>query len=214
MGITILQLNCLNSLRWLGLGAAAFALTACDPPAPGPTSLYALDARVESDGSELLGAWYGELNGDEAFVHVVEGEDSALQTVIIGHRDREGHSGRWAAAIALPARINDNGYLSVKLAENQGRSVGEQDFLIVRYRTARDHRHVSLYAMDQDLVAQAIKSHQLDGSARDFRISAEPEALVRFIENAGGQNLFSVQIGYLERVSEDDIPPTGPTNKP
>jgi hypothetical protein len=215
MGITMLQLNSLNSLRWLGLGAAALGLASCDPPAPGPTSIYALDVSVETGGRELLGAWHGELDGDEAYVHVVdaEGEDSALQTVLIGHRDGEGHSGRWAAAIAIPARINDTGYLSVKLVENQGRSVGEQDFLILRYRTARDHRHVSLYAMDEDLVAQAIKNHQLDGSARDMRISADPEVLVRFIESTGGQDLFSVQIGYLERVSEDDIPPTGPTNQ-
>jgi hypothetical protein len=103
--------------------------------------------------------------------------------------------------------------LSIKLEESQGRSVGEQDFLIVRYRTARDRRHVSLYTMDQDLIEQAIKDHKLEGSARDLRISAAPEALVRFIESSGGPDLFSVQIGYLERVSEDAIPPAGPKNK-
>jgi hypothetical protein len=68
--------------------------------------------------------------------------------------------------------------------------------------------------MDQDMVARAIKNNRIDGSARDFRIRADSEALVRFIESSGGQDLFSVQIGYLERVSEDDIPRTGPAKKP
>jgi hypothetical protein len=160
-----------------------------------------------------LGAWYGELNGNEAFVHVVEGEHGGLQTVVVGHK---GSKGDWGLATVIPAKINGAKFLSVKQEENQGRSVEEDDYLIVRFRTSRDNRHISLYAMDKDMIVNAIKNHAVDGSSeREARVklSADPQELVRFIESNGAQDLFSVQIGYLERVSEEDIPPVGPTNK-
>jgi hypothetical protein len=207
--MTMLQLSALRRLRWLGLGGLALLIASCQPPAP--TSVNALDGRVAADGSELLGAWYGELDGSEAYVHVVDGagSSSALQTVIIAHQDRNGKSGSWGSASAIPASIDGLGYLSVKLEENEGQAIGGQDYLIVRYRTTHDHRHVSLYAMDSDRVSQAIKNHEIEGSLRDMRISAEPAELVKFIQATGGQDLFSIQIGYLERVAEDEMPTPG-----
>ena len=201
----MLQLNTPGRLGLISLGLAVLA--ACNPAADvGPTSQYALDRSVEMSDNALVGAWYGELNGNEAYVHVVESPrtGSALQTLIVGQQDRRGNSDGWGEALAIPARIGAQGYLSVKLDKFKGEASNETDYLIVRYHT-RDRRHVSLYAMDPDRVADAIKGGRISGTSRD-RIDSSPDELVKFIENAGGEDLFSVQIGYLERVSENDIP--------
>lgn len=204
----MLQLNALQKLRWLGAGAAAILLAGCDLNSVGPRSENALDRSVETTDNTLLGAWYGELNGTEAYVHVVDSTDAhaaaALQTVIIGQQDRAGRSEGWGEAFATPAKIDSEGYLSVKLDKYKGQDAQNPDYVILRYH-ARDRRHVSLYAMDPDRVADAIKKGQLTGTARD-RISADSSALVKFIQTAGGEDLFSVQIGYLERVSENEVP--------
>jgi len=205
----MLQLNILQKLRWLSVGAATIALAACDPSV-GPTSQNALDSSVEKIDNTLLGAWYGELGGVEAYVHVVDSTnaDTALRTLFIGQPDRTGHSKSWGKALATPAKIGTDGYLSIRVNELEGQAASDQDYVIVRYRV-RDHRHVSLYAMDPDRVADAIRLGQITGSSRD-RIIAGPDELVRFIQAAEGQDLFSVQIGYLERVSEDAMPRVTP----
>ncbi|MFO1187680.1 MAG: hypothetical protein U1E87_09670 [Alphaproteobacteria bacterium] len=202
------QLKAQSMLGGLGLCLAATLLCACDPP--GPTSVNALAPSVESGGRELMGAWYGELNGNEAFVHVVEGDDGNLRTVVIG---RQGPKNEWGVATVIPAKINNTTYLSVK--QELGKNV-EQDYLIVRFRTSRDKRHISIYAMDTDMIVNAIKNHAIEGKGEHenkVTLSAEPEELVRFIETNAAQDLFSAQVGYLERVSEDDIPPIDTINK-
>jgi hypothetical protein len=206
MGITMRQLGRYTGFGCFGLLAAGLA--ACDPP--GPTSVHALDTSVESGGRDLLGAWYGELNGNEAFVHVVEGDGGDLRTVVIG---RQGPKNDWGVASVIPAKINNTGYLSVK--QEQGKSV-EENYLIVRFRASRDKRHITLYAMDTDMIVNAIKNHAIEGKGeRENRVtlSADPGELVRFIETNAAQDLFSVQVGYLERIPDDDMPPMGPPNK-
>lgn len=202
------QLRCPSAVGWLGLGAMAVLVAACDPP--GPTSENALDPSVESSGRELLGAWYGELNGNEAFVHVVESDDGSLKTVVVG---RQGPKSEWGLATVTPAKINGTNFLSVK--QEQGKSV-EENYLIVRFRTSRDKRHISIYAMDNDMVVNAIKNHAIEGRTEreaTATLSADPAELVRFIETSAAQDLFSVQVGYLERVSDEDMPPLDPVNK-
>lgn len=192
----------------LGLCAAAAALCACDPP--GPTSVNALDSSVESGGRELMGAWYGELNGNEAFVHVVEGDDGNLRTVVVV---RQGPKNEWGVATVIPAKIKNTTYLSVK--QEQGKNL-EENYLIVRFRTSQDKRHISIYAMDKNMIVNAIKNHAIEGKGEregKVTLSAEPDALVRFIETNAAQDLFSVQVGYLERVPEDDMPAVDTMNK-
>jgi hypothetical protein len=208
----MLQRNTVALTRWLMLLLATAILAACDPPAP--TSDNPLDGpAVTDDGSDLLGAWHGELNGYEAFVHVVDGtgSDGALETLVIGHPDRKS-GGSWGALSAIPANIDGTGYLSIKVLTDQGNDVqdpSEQGYHLVRYRAGRGY--VTLYAMDESLIDSAIRSHQIDGDLKSMRIEASSSDLIKLIEKLGGQDLFSVQIGYLERVPEDDLPPVRQT---
>jgi hypothetical protein len=206
-GIAMLQPNTVALTRWLSLVVATLILAACDPLAP--TSENPLDGpAIADDGSGLLGAWHGELNGYEAFVHVVNGtgHNGALETLVVGHPDRKS-GGAWGALSAIPANIDGTGYLSIKVLTDQGNDVrdpAEQGYHLVRYRAGRGY--VTLYAMDQSLIDSAIRSHQIEGDVKSMRLEASSHDLVRLIEKVGGQDLFSVQIGYLEKVPEDDLP--------
>lgn len=197
----MVQLSNLNRKSWVALGLAAL-LCACDPV--GPTSEHALDQSVTKSDESLVGSWYGELNGVEAFVHVVESAkaDAALQTFVMPQKERGG-SRNWAEALATPAWIGSDGYLSVKVEKFEGENVPDDGYIILRYRS-RDHRHLALYAMDPDRVAQAIRSGEITGTERG-RIDSPPEELVQFIEKSKANDLFSIQVGYLERTSENGL---------
>lgn len=194
------QLDLHRSMRWLGVGLGMLFLAACQPPAA--TSDNPIESYGSADADDLLGAWYGELNGYEAYVHVIDlpGADSALQTFVIGHR-----SG-WGSARAIPADIQGTGYLSIEIDEEHGDIDGTiaTGYHLVRYRVGRGY--ITLYAMDESMIDNAIDNDELEGDSKHMRLHSSSDDLVDFIERIGGQDLFSVQIGYLERIDEEELP--------
>ncbi|HXZ68531.1 MAG TPA: hypothetical protein VEH07_08090 [Alphaproteobacteria bacterium] len=184
-------------------------LGACEPT--GPTSENPIQSNaVADDGSKLLGAWHGELDGSEVFVHVVNDGRDSLQTLVIG---RENGGSTWAAARALPADINGTGYLSIEVLQDRGDSVSdplERGYHLLRYRTGPEQNYVTLYALDEGRIDKAIQSGEISGDPKHMRLQASSQDLIHFIESHAGQDLFSVQIGYFERVSEDALPKSQP----
>ena len=189
---------CAATMAWL--------LSGCEPP--GPTSVNALDDAQAVSAHELVGAWFGELGGQEAYVHVVGTREGALETVLIGHNSQPSQD--WGAALAAPARIGSAQFLSVKMTGRHGRDVSgtrdAQEYLIVRYRPTKDRRHVALFAMDPAIVRDAIKVQKLQGDPSGKHIYSSTEELQQFVETSSIEELFSLPIGYLERTSEEDSP--------
>ncbi len=104
----------------------------------GPTSDNALDQSVENSDDTLLGAWYGEIDGTEAYLRVEATRGGALQTIIVGQQNRSGGADTWGELHATPARIDRDGYLSVKLDKIKGKDAPENDgYLIIRYNSRR-----------------------------------------------------------------------------
>lgn len=193
----------------LAVGAFALILAACEPT--GPTSENPIQSRaVADDGSQLLGAWYGELGGSEVYVHVVDDGREGLQTLVIG---RQNGGGAWGALRAIPADINGTGYLSIELLQARGDDVSdpmERGYHLLRYRTGPEQNYVTLYALDENKVDKAIESGEISGDAKHLRLQASSDELVHFIESHPSQDLFSVQIGYFERVNEEELPKLRP----
>ena len=198
----MLQLTNIRSISYLAVGALALGLAACEPVSPTSDNPIQTNA-VADDGSKLLGAWHGELDGSEVFVHVVNDGRDQLQTLVIG---RQNGGNTWAAARAIPADINGNGFLSIEVLQVGG-SLGsplDSGFHLLRYRTGPEQNYVTLYALDESRLGKAIQSGEISGDPKHLRASSQE--LVRFIENHPSQDLFSVQIGYFERVNEEEIP--------
>ena len=205
----MLQLTSNRSVFCLLAGTLALALAACEPASP--TSENPIQSStVADDGSKLLGAWHGELDGSEVFVHVVNDGRDGLQTLVIG---RQNGGSTWAAARAIPADINGTGYLSIEVLQDRGDSVSdplERGFHLLRYRTGPEQNYVTLYALDESRIDKAIQTGEISGDVKHMRLQASSQELIHFIENHPGQDLFSVQIGYFERVNEDELPKSQP----
>ncbi len=206
----MLQLKNKKTLSCLVLGALALALAACDPT--GPTSENPIESNaVADDGSKLLGAWYGELGGSEVYVHVVDDGHEGLQTLVIGRQDG---SSTWGAMRAIPADINGTGYLSIELLQDRGDNISdplERGYHLLRYRTGPEQNYVTLYSLDENMINKAIESGEISGDVKHMRLQASSDELIHFIENHPSQNLFSVQVGYFERVNEDELPKLHPS---
>lgn len=201
----MLQLKNKNTFSCLLVGALALAMAACEPT--GPTSENPIQSRaVSNDGSELLGAWYGELGGSEVYVHVVDDGSEGLQTLVIGPRNG---GGTWGALRAIPADINGTGYLSIELLPDHSGNVSdapERGYHLLRYRTGPEQNYVTLYTLDENMLNKAIASGEISGDAKHLRLQASSDELIHFIESHPSQDLFSVQVGYFERVNEDELP--------
>ena len=202
--------------RWLLLAAAAILATGCEPSFP--TSEYPLYTQdVDDTGGRLIGAWYGEIIGAEAYVHVVESDEgpAPLETFLISHRGK-GKLGPWGKGFAQPAMIGGGSFLSVEMDQSQNGEISdpmERGFHLFRYSVGRGY--VTLFGPDQRMLARAVKSGALDGdvtppSSRaptgNVRIVSDADEFVEFVEQVGADRLFSEPIGYLERVSEDRVP--------
>ena len=195
----MLQLTNNQFVSCLLVGALALALAACDPASPTSESPIQSNA-VADDGSKLVGSWHGELDGSEVYVHVVKNGRDGLQAVVVG-RERGGNA--WGEARAIPADINGVGYLSIEVLQDHGTSVSDQNergFHLLRYRAGPEQNYVTLYALDENVIDRAIERGEISGDIRQMRLQASSPELIRFIERHAGQNLFSVQIGYFEKV--------------
>ncbi|MFZ1989408.1 MAG: hypothetical protein WAW96_06495, partial [Alphaproteobacteria bacterium] len=73
-----------------------------------------------------------------------------------------------------------------------------------------EQNYVTLYALDESRIDKAIQSGEISGDAKHMRLQASSQDLIHFIENHPSQDLFSVQIGYFERVNEDELPKSQP----
>ena len=200
----MLQLTNKRFVFCLLAGALALTLGACEPTSP--TSVNPIQSNaVADDGSKLLGAWHGELDGSEVFVHVVNDGRDQLQTLVIG---RQNGGSTWAAARAIPADINGTGFLSIEVLQVGGNASepSDHDFHLLRYRTGPEQNYVTLYALDESRIDKAIQSGEISGDVKHMQLQASSQELIHFIENHTSQDLFSVQIGYFERVNEDELP--------
>lgn len=212
----MLQQTHTHITRWLLLAAATIFAAGCEPTSP--TSEYPLYTQdVEDDGQRLIGAWYGEINGAEAYVHVVEAEDgpAPLETLLISHSSRGG-LGPWGKGFAQPALIGNGYFISVELDQNQNGEISdplERGYHLLRYSVGRGY--VTLFGPDQRLLAEAVARGQLSGdviapnSRRPggyVRVESASEEFVEFVDRVGADRVFSEPIGYLERVSEDRVP--------
>lgn len=208
------------SITQIGRCAAFAALgalvAACDLSQP--TSEYPLaNASIEDGGERLIGAWYGEIDGAEAYVHVLEDADGSgmLETLLISHT-RRGQLGPWGKGYAQPSQIGGARFISVEMDEDQNGEISDPEqrgFHIFRYDVGRGY--VTLFGPDQALLAEAIERGQLDGVATPpnarrpngtVRVASDADDFIAFVEEVGAERLFSEPQGYLERVSEDRVP--------
>jgi hypothetical protein len=202
-----------RAAHWLSLIGAAGLLAACNPGSPTSESPIR-GASVSDDGHALLGDWRGELNGFQAYVHVVSaGGPGLLQTIVIANQKETRNGGGVSTATAIPANVSGAGILSVEVDQDPSgvvRDPLERGFHLVRYRVGPDQNYVTLYALDDDQIDHAIKAGEIQGDERSLRLLASSDELVKFIEKHPVQDLFSVQIGYLARISDDDLPKNEP----
>jgi len=109
---------------------------------------------------------------------------------------------------AIPADINGTGYLSVELMQGRSDAGNQADegYHLLRYRAGPEQNYVTLYALDEDKIDKAIQRGEISGDPKNMRLQASSDELIHFIESHPSQDLFSVQIGYFERVNEDELP--------
>ena len=179
---------------------STLVLSACIPTSEHPVGRGAGPAHDPA----LLGIWTGPVGERQSYVHILpstRGEDPAsagMDLLLIAHpTDEDPEEFGWMLARGYTAQVGEMRILSVKWEIEDGRSLEGQDagYHILAYERT-EAGGVRFRALNEDPIVEAIEAGALEGDVvpgryfRTIRLTASPEALRRYFENAETELLF------------------------
>ncbi|HEX3810046.1 MAG TPA: hypothetical protein VHW02_10145 [Rhizomicrobium sp.] len=195
-------------MKLIRLAAAlciALAAAACLPvttKAPVGSS-----ASLGADKS-FYGTWmgHGEKDSSPAYIHFLNAKDGGL-TIVIVSPPKGDDAGDWSVYAASTADLGGNHFLNVRTISNNGEVPGAGEMkgtFPLLYRTGKDGS-VTLYMMDEDATADAIKNGKIAGERDagkdgDVHITATAAATDAFMQSPQGVALFNKPLLTLTRV--------------
>lgn len=149
---------------------------------------------------------HGEKDSSPAYIHFLKAKDGGL-TIVIVSPPKGDDSGDWSVYSASTAVLGSNHFLNIRAISNNGEAPDAnemKDSFPLLYRTGKDGS-VTLYMMDEDATADAIKNGKIagerdPGNDGDVHITATAAATDAFMQSPQGVALFNQPLVTLTRV--------------
>jgi hypothetical protein len=179
--------------RWLVAGGLALLLSGCLPESVNPLT----PPEQALDAPEILGLWQATVEGAPLYVHVLRGDKSPLEVVVVGH-EPDG-SGSTELYVGHVSEIDGRRYLNLQTVEAPADTPAP--FWFLRYDRDREGR-VTVRFLSTEKLASAIAEGTLAGTVegnglvKSVRLTGAPLEIASFLAAADPAGLFDREFTF------------------